>query len=191
MHLTPKRRNMVAHHEAAHAVIARRLGCECPHIAMFSMDEMGMAGAVTSSASYLAGDNVQARILGLEIDAKIALAGPHSNLRLRARARDFFMGAGLDIELARAACGQISILLAGRDVSRDSLELDLTDDDAKVANEVLNRLNMETRQLDRNEQARSSNWLRRNSLTETCSSTRPIWIKIILKADREASSAPA
>ena len=180
---------MVAHHEAAHAVIARRLGCECPHIAMFSMDEMGMAGAVTSSASYLAGDNVQARILGLEIDAKIALAGPHSNLRLRARARDFFMGAGLDIELARAACGQISILLAGRDVSRDSLELDLTDDDAKVANEVLNRLDMETKQLVETNwpviQLVASELANRDLLVQTDLD------EIILKADREASSAPA
>jgi hypothetical protein len=69
------RRTKLAYHEAGHAVIARVLGVEVTGVMMFRT-EGATAVAMTRSAAYLArGKDIATFVAGLEIDAKVALAG--------------------------------------------------------------------------------------------------------------------
>jgi ATP-dependent Zn protease len=74
-----------AYHEAGHAVIARVLGVGVAYITLFPTDETNRGGAQTRSAAWLAratGD-AAAFVRGVETDAKVALAGPHAQLKHR------------------------------------------------------------------------------------------------------------
>jgi hypothetical protein len=63
-------------HEAAHAVVARKLGLAVPHVTI----RKGCAHALSESASYLAQDaDVATRIVALEKDAMVQQAGFDAN----------------------------------------------------------------------------------------------------------------
>jgi len=68
----PVRREIVAYHQAAHAVVAYVLGVEFFSVAMFPTDNVNGAGALTSATSYHFVADTPARVTGLEIDDKIA-----------------------------------------------------------------------------------------------------------------------
>jgi hypothetical protein len=70
-----------AHHEAGHAVIARALGVGVTYVALFSTESDNSAAAQTASAAWRALTNDLPA--AYEIDAKVALAGPHAQHRYR------------------------------------------------------------------------------------------------------------
>ena len=84
MNRKQRARAIVAHHEAAHAVIARCLGVPCLGIFMFPTDESGSAGALTKSAAHDAGERLEQRLDGLRRDGLVALAGPIRSSSCRA-----------------------------------------------------------------------------------------------------------
>jgi hypothetical protein len=56
------RRPQRSYHEAAHAVVARKLGQSCIGIMMFPTDPQSNACALTGSAAYHSGGTVDERI---------------------------------------------------------------------------------------------------------------------------------
>jgi ATP-dependent Zn protease len=72
----------IAHHEAGHAVIARMLGVDVVRASILPTNKE-RGGSLNPSAEHLAGDDAQARLRGLETDAKIALAGPNAEKKYR------------------------------------------------------------------------------------------------------------
>lgn len=76
--MNKSRRAKIAHHEAAHVVVAFRLGVKVSYVTMFA-SEGAVASAQTHSAAYHADDANVAQ--GFENDAKIKLAGPYAQSR--------------------------------------------------------------------------------------------------------------
>jgi hypothetical protein len=73
-----KARKIIAYHEAGHAVVARVLGIVVDHVTGFSTSP----GALRHSAGWQARNaDVSTQQVGIEKDAKVALAGPHAQLR--------------------------------------------------------------------------------------------------------------
>ena len=72
-------RTVIAHHEAGHAVIARKLGIPVPWVS--TRDR----GALTHSAAWSSMNNadIEARAAAYESDAVVALAGPAAQRRLK------------------------------------------------------------------------------------------------------------
>src|SRR5258708_4652316 len=72
----PTKRQLMAGHEAGHAVIARKLGITVTFVAMFPVDERTAAGVQNESAGHKNGNEH-----GFGADAKVALAGPAAQAR--------------------------------------------------------------------------------------------------------------
>ena len=129
---------MMAYHEAAHAVVARRQGLACAEIHMVSSS--GSIGALTASASYASGEAVQAKIAGYEIDGTVALAGPVANVRFSGRPSSFSDGAESDLQFAQSAAGSIALLKAGQSLPgavHGIDEINLPPDVLQEANAIL------------------------------------------------------
>lgn len=128
-----RRRMMMAYHEAAHAVLARRQGLACAEIRM-----SGSVGALTASASYESGEAVEAKIAGYEIDGAVALAGPVANVRFSGRPSSFSDGAESDLQIAQAAAGSIALLKSGQSLpGAGNEEHVLPRDVLRQANDIL------------------------------------------------------
>jgi hypothetical protein len=140
-----KRREAMAFHEAAHAVIARTLGLSCAGIAMFPISDSGRGSAMTRSAAYLGGDSIDDQIAGLRLDIQVALAGPAANARYSGDPNKFFDGAGDDFANAQSAAIKIALLKAGYDLPRYHDDINVEIDGAMVeeANAVLVELKTE------------------------------------------------
>jgi hypothetical protein len=145
------RRDIMAHHEAAHAVIARVLGVEVLGVAMFPTDDVGLAGALTRSASYYSGADTAARIAGLEIDIKVALAGPVANAQNKKGSLSRFRKQGEvdDIKRSNSMAVVIAMLTAGETLPHHHDGLRITVEAAIIesANAILARLRAETEAL--------------------------------------------
>src|SRR5215211_4168725 len=73
------RQEEIAHHEAAHAVVARLLNVGLTHVAIFPTGDHSIAGAETVSPFSLAharGADPSAQVAALETEIKVLLAGP-------------------------------------------------------------------------------------------------------------------
>jgi len=144
-------REFVAHHEAAHAVVARHLGVPCLGIMMFRTDDKGSAGALTQSAAHNAGDSRDEQIEGSKRDGIVALAGPSANVRFAGRSMRS-TGAGSDIAVAKNAALRVACLLAGYSVSKNGGSL-------KVDADVLERADVIVREWqDEAENLVSEHW---------------------------------
>ncbi len=112
-----QQRKLIAHHEAAHAVVTRKLGLNCPAICMFATDKSGQAVAFSQSAAHYADkSSIEARIEGLKRDVMVHLAGPIANVAYSGKTKQFDIGTESDIEAARNATYVIALLRAGREV---------------------------------------------------------------------------
>jgi hypothetical protein len=110
----PKRMETIrAYHEAGHAVIGHVLGVEVSFVAAFPTSDKSAAMVLNSSAAFRA-RNISEKIEGFKVDCKVALAGPHAQLRYvgaqRARDRDYWRG---DIEQARSSAAAAIYLREG------------------------------------------------------------------------------
>jgi ATP-dependent Zn protease len=140
-----ERRELIAFHEASHAVIARKLGIGCAVIVLFP----GGAGALTSSASHAAGEDVECKLEGLRIDATIALAGPCGNVRFSGREKRFSEGAARDIDLAQNNASTIAVLKAGYTFDQiwENIAIDNEPAILKEANSIIESIRNEAKTL--------------------------------------------
>jgi hypothetical protein len=77
------RRDVIAYHEAGHAVVARRLGISIAHITMVPTAD-ARASMPSWSAAYAARDApLSSQVAALQNDAKVSLAGPNAQHRRR------------------------------------------------------------------------------------------------------------
>lgn len=134
-----KRREIMAFHEAAHAVVARTLGLSCAGIAMFPTSASGSGSAMTRSAAYFGGDSIDDQIAGLKLDIQVALAGPAANARYSGNPKKFFDGASDDFANAQSAAIKIALLKAGYDLPRyhDDMNVEIDGSIVDEANAVL------------------------------------------------------
>jgi ATP-dependent Zn protease len=144
-------RELIAFHEAAHAVVARKLGLVCFKIAMFPIDDRGTAGTQTSSEAHAADLTSEAKIAGLAKDAKVALAGPIANMIHTGQPRSLLKGTDRDVEVAHHAIANIALLKAGPSptVRARSASLHVDAEMLKQANALLKQFASETETLVR------------------------------------------
>jgi cell division protease FtsH len=117
--MSPKKRKLLAHHEAAHAVVARALGVEVLCITMFDVDGESAADTQTMSASYQARDRDSDEFIrSLETDAKVSLAGPIANVIHANDPKSKSNGTETDWRKAQDAVLSITLLKAGYDRSQ-------------------------------------------------------------------------
>jgi hypothetical protein len=140
-------REYLAHHEAAHAVIARMLGVPCLGILMFPTDDSNNAGALVQSAAFHA--DVGGRLGGLKKDALVWLAGPVANVRLSGDPKHFSIGAKSDLKAAQDAALKAALLSSGVDLpwGPESFDLEVDSKTIKQANSVLKDWRVEAEQL--------------------------------------------
>ena len=114
--MSPKKMSVVAHHEAGHAVIARKLGLGVLYIALFSTDETNNPASPSQSAAWAARDgDLSARAIGNEIDAKVCLAGPCTQQRYQP-VKNFEEGDGHRLGQRLHQCAELR--LQGDDAER-------------------------------------------------------------------------
>jgi hypothetical protein len=108
-----------AHHEAGHAVVARKLGVAITRCTMFSTDPTNEAAAHTHSAAWLARDAALSdRVTALETDAKIALAGQLSEMQYHPPKDDRLREEWrIDINLAKGFIAKSVLLKSGADMT--------------------------------------------------------------------------
>jgi ATP-dependent Zn protease len=143
------RRPQISYHEAAHAVIARKLGQSCLGIMMFPTDSQSNAGALTSSAAYHSGGTVEERIEGLKCDARVSLAGPIANVLHSGREELLYDGTGGDFEHARNAALSIVLLMAGHPLPQHECAFQIEVDIVVIeqADSILSAIMAETKSL--------------------------------------------
>src|SRR5262245_8600630 len=112
------KREDIAYHEAGHAVIARKLGIEVTHAALFATGDDELAGTRTRSAEYLALSayrdgkaDMPAVVTALEGDVKVSLAGPTAQRRHRPPKTE--IGWDDDLERATSCAAKTVLLLSG------------------------------------------------------------------------------
>jgi hypothetical protein len=143
------RRPQRSYHEAAHAVVARKLGQSCIGIMMFPTDPQSNACALTGSAAYHSGGTVDERIEGLKCDARISLAGPIANVLYSGCEKRLYDGTGGDFEHARSDAASIALLMAGHPLPQHHNDLQIEVDVAvfEQANSILSAIMAETKSL--------------------------------------------
>jgi hypothetical protein len=143
------RRPQRSYHEAAHAVVARKLGQSCIGIMMFPTDPQSNACTLTGSAAYHSGGTVDERIEGLKCDARISLAGPIANVLYSGREKRLYDGTGGDFEHARSDAASIALLMAGHPLPQHHNDLQIEVDVAVLeqANSILSAIMAETKSL--------------------------------------------
>lgn len=140
---------LVAYHEAGHAVVARVLGVDVIYAATFPTGPNNSANVRTASAAYRArGGGVAVQIAGCEADAKVQLAGPHAQHRYcpvkhRAYWKHEWRG---DLDAAKQFIGH-SILIRDGIEPRDGLSITLTPDQQTAGETTLTRVIAETEAL--------------------------------------------
>jgi ATP-dependent Zn protease len=104
----------IAVHEAGHTAIARVLGMRVFHVALFPVNlNSKNPGAWIERAEALApADDVIARIRGIEIDAKIAMAGPLAEELYRPPSRKSALNWSSDAEQTKPRLMEIVQLRA-------------------------------------------------------------------------------
>jgi hypothetical protein len=119
-----KRLAIIAHHEAGHAVVARRLG-----IALHSVNVLdGGAGAVTESATYAARDAGRAGYLAaIEKDMIVSLAGAHAQHRHRPRRTRHRQLAEWDDDRETATALAYRAALIASGIERDQIDAGFPD----------------------------------------------------------------
>jgi hypothetical protein len=145
------RREIASHHEAAHAVIARVQGVEVVGVLMFRTDETTPSSVFSRSAAYHAGADTAARIAGLEMEIRIALAGPIANaLYGKDRSSRKVKESEID-DRARSdsMAVEIALLMAGKPIPQhhDGIQLTVDRTIIESANVVITRLWEETKAL--------------------------------------------
>jgi ATP-dependent Zn protease len=144
------RKRKIAIHEAGHAVVARMLGIGVTHVAMFSTDGMGRAGAQTISAAYAARNaDLPTQLSALEADIKVTLAGPLASQRhYPAGNRKGWVD---DLFRAKSYAAMAALLKAGKDVPQvpagELQAVTLTTEESSEACRLLERLWAETETL--------------------------------------------
>jgi ATP-dependent Zn protease len=144
-----RRAELIAFHEAAHAVIARVLGIPCLGIMMFSTGE-GAAGALTQSAAHSSrNDTIEEQIRGLKNDAKVSLAGPIANVLHSGKATRLYDGTQSDFNTARNATLSIAMLVAGLALPESGATMEVEVDGAIIdhAIDLLSKIKAETETL--------------------------------------------
>jgi hypothetical protein len=143
------RRPQRSYHEAAHAVVARKLGQSCIGIMMFPTDPQSNACALTGLAAYHSGGTVDERIEGLKCDARISLAGPIANVLYSGCEKRLYDGTGGDFEHARSDAASIALLMAGHPLPQHHNDLQIDVDVAVLeqANSILSAIMAETKSL--------------------------------------------
>jgi len=99
--------SLIAHHEAAHAVLALDLGCQLEYVALVTDGDSGghiHADSLAHRSQY--GHDVQAFIADCENEAMIALAGPYAMqkfkpCRTKLKQQRYIQAAQDDIDYAR------------------------------------------------------------------------------------------
>jgi ATP-dependent Zn protease len=148
--MTKIRRDLTAYHEAGHAVVSRVLGIEVVTVVMFGLDDISSAGVLNYSASCRAGANTAERIVGLETDTRISLAGLIAGELYgkcsRRRLRDDAAG---DIQISQSRAVEIALLIAGKPLPQhhDNMTVELDRAAIDSANAIINRLRAETETL--------------------------------------------
>jgi hypothetical protein len=136
-------RKIVAVHEAGHAVVARLLGAE---VAAVSARSIYTAVSTTQSLAYRHRHDAAAHLLGLEDDAKIALAGPYAQQRAYPGTIDDIDDQNIDAFNATSAIMLIVWIKAGKSppVENSRIEVVLTSAEQNEAEAIYLRLAEET-----------------------------------------------
>ena len=143
-----KRRDLVAYHEAGHAVAARVLGVEIVAATMFGLEDTAAAGVLTYSACYHGGADTAERIVGLETDIRILAAGPiASELYGKCSRRRLRDAATDDIRKSQSMVVEIALLIAGKSLPQhhDGMTVELDGTAIESANAIYARLWTETK----------------------------------------------
>lgn len=139
-----KHRSIGAHHEAGHAVIARKLGIEIEYVSVRPTSEQNSGNVRAHSAAWLARDlDVPAQIAAFEKDIKVALAGRVANKR--SHPNMMFVGEEFEIDAEnvakRVSC--VAVLMAGLPLDERLSDV-MTDAIAEHASSIVDRLEQET-----------------------------------------------
>lgn len=130
--MSKKKRALRAHHEAAHAVIARYLNVPCLGIFMFSAEPGAGASAMTRPAAYLAKDGpIEERLDGIRRDALVSFAGPIANVLFLEKPSAFTIGTADDVANIMSCAAKIVFLESGRPVPEETITTVL--DNATIA----------------------------------------------------------
>lgn len=148
----PLTKRRIAWHEAFHAVTARMQGIEVVSVLMFRTDESTPASTFSRSAAYDAKRDTTSRIAALEIDIRVALAGPVGDAlysKGRPQSRKMREGATDDIARSQSLAIHIALLMAGEAVPElppgERAELEVSLAIVESANAILRRLREETK----------------------------------------------
>jgi hypothetical protein len=150
-----KQRIRLAYHEASHAVAARVQGVEVVSVLMFQTDENTRSSILSRSAAHDAEQqDTASRIVGLEIDIRVSLAGPvgdelHRKARSQSRAmRD---GAADDVASSQNLAFLVALLMAGEHVPQvphgRRMDIEVSSAFIESANVIQRRLRDETKVL--------------------------------------------
>ena len=138
-----KRRHKQAVHEAAHAIVARKLGIAVTHVDL----RTDVPHALTASAVDLAkSSDVAEQIAAYENNAKVALAGRAANVREDPDEPVFNLFADRNVDVTNAATAIYNVirLKVGQPPLQQSMAVNIDKATARMMIEVYRRLVQET-----------------------------------------------
>jgi hypothetical protein len=142
------REDVIAYHEAGHAVIARALGVGVTHVAIFPTSDGVRAVAQTRSAYWLArADDAPAQIAGYETDASVSFAGPLAQHRYRPGRLRWEHEWRDDLAAATSYVARSVLLRNGVKLSAETQRLELTPAQVTAVDELQHRIFAETQAL--------------------------------------------
>jgi hypothetical protein len=133
----------MAFHEAGHAVVARMLGVELSHVALFATTDEGTPVAQTHSAAWLSRNgDLSARLAAYEKDITVMFAAAHAQNKHRPRSyKKLMRDCEDDVEQARNFLLHMVLLNAGVEVETATPgTILLTDQQLAEMNEIQRRL---------------------------------------------------
>ena len=148
--MSTSREQIRAHHEAGHAVVARLLGTTVVRAAIFSTGVGEDASVLTHSAEHLTREgDLLARLHGLKVDAKVALAGPYAQRKYRPNTnRKRASCAEWALDLRNAESSAVKIVLLRADPHRvfdGDKEVTLTPEEVTEVHSLFSRFGADVR----------------------------------------------
>jgi ATP-dependent Zn protease len=145
--MSKRNRALKAHHEAAHAVIARYLNVGCVGIFMFPAEPGAAASAMTQSAAYHAGDTIEQKLAGIRHDALISFAGPIANVLFTGKPSAISIGVEDDLTNIRSHAARIVLMKSGRPAPTATTTIGVDAEMVDAINETVETLKNEAHAL--------------------------------------------